>query len=212
VLFTNDPPDFTKGADQTVAANSGTHIVRHWATSIPAGPNEADQQFTFLVSADNVGLFAAQPAVTPAGTLTYTLAPNAFGTATVTLWLEDNGGTAVGGVDVSPPQTFTITVNPVADAPSVTNATTNEDTQTISGLVVSRNAVDGSEVTYFKITGITNGTLFQNDGATPISNGDFITFAQGNVGLKFTPDANFFGTGSFDVRASLSSTGAGLPE
>ena len=75
----------------------------------------------------------------------------------------------------------------MADTPSVTNATTNEDTQTTSGLVISRNAADGAEVTHFKITDITNGTLFQNDGTTPITNGDFITFAQGNAGLKFTP-------------------------
>ena len=35
-------------------------------------------------------------------------------------------------------------VTPVADTPSVTNATTSEDTQSTSGLVVSRNAADGS--------------------------------------------------------------------
>ena len=73
----------------------------------------------------------------------------------------------------------------------MTDATTNEDTQTTSGLVISRNAADGAEVTHFKITSITNGTLFQNDGTTPINNGDFITFAQGNAGLKFTPAADF---------------------
>ena len=77
-----------------------------------------------------------------------------------------------------------------------TNATTNEDTQTTSGLVISRNVADGAEVTHFKITGITNGTLFQTNGTTPIVNNDFITFAQGNAGLKFTPTANFFGSGS----------------
>src|SRR5258708_24768872 len=85
----------------------------------------------------------------------------------------------------------TITVNPVADTPSVTNATTNEDTQTTTGLVISRNAVDSTEVTHFKITSITNGSLFKNDGTTPIVNGQFITFAEGNAGLKFTPTTNF---------------------
>src|SRR6185503_4925751 len=88
--------------------------------------------------------------------------------------------------------TATITVKAVADTPGVTNATTNEDTQTTSGLVISRNAADGAEVTHFKITNIQNGTLFQNDGTTQINIGDFITFAQGNAGLKFTPSANFF--------------------
>src|SRR5205823_6523694 len=95
--------------------------------------------------------------------------------------------------------TASITVNLVADTPGVTNATTNEDVQTTSGLVVSRNAADGAEVTHFEITAITNGTLFLNDGTTPINDGDFITFAQANAGLKFTPSANIFGTGGFQV-------------
>src|SRR4029078_4523920 len=106
--------------------------------------------------------------------------------------------------------TASITVNPIADAPSVTDATTNEDTQSTGGPVVSRNAVDGSEVTHFKITNITNGTLFKNDGTTQINNGDFITFAQGNAGLRFTPTPDFFGTASFAVQSSLSNDDSGL--
>ncbi len=106
--------------------------------------------------------------------------------------------------------TASLVINPVADTPSVTNATTNEDTQTTSGLVISRNAADSTEVTHFKITGISNGTLYQNNGTTQISNGTFITFAQGNAGLKFTPTANFNGSGSFTVQASTSNGDAGL--
>ena len=117
-----------------------------------------------------------------------------------------NGDAGLGGNTVS----ATITVNPVADTPSVTNATTNEDTQTTSGLVISRNAADGAEVTHFKITGISNGTLYQNDGTTQITSGTFITFAEGNAGLKFTPTANFNGSGSFTVQASTSNGDAGL--
>src|SRR5258708_38085739 len=111
------------------------------------------------------------------------------------------------------PVNATITVNPVADTPSVTNATTNEDTQTTTGLVISRNAVDSTEVTHFKITSITNGSLFKNDGTTPIVNGQFITFAEGNAGLKFTPAANLFSpatTFSFHVQAATSNADAGL--
>src|SRR5204862_474018 len=51
---------------------------------------------------------------------------------------------------------------------------------------------------------------FQNDGTTAINDGDFITFAEGNAGLKFTPDPDFSGTGSFDVQASTSASDAGL--
>jgi hypothetical protein len=74
-------------------------------------------------------------------------------------------------------------------------------------LVISRNPVDGAEVTHFKITGITNGSLFKNNGTTPINNGDFITFAEGNAGLKFTPGIV---NGSFTVQASTSAADAGL--
>ncbi|MGI9068613.1 MAG: Calx-beta domain-containing protein, partial [Pyrinomonadaceae bacterium] len=102
---------------------------------------------------------------------------------------------------------FFLTVNPVADAPSVTNAATNANTQTTSGLVISRNPGDGAEVTHFKITGITGGALFKNNGTTAINNGNFITFAEGNAGLKFTPGTS---NGSFTVQASTSASDAGL--
>jgi len=106
--------------------------------------------------------------------------------------------------------TVSITLIAMADTPSVTNAATNEDTQSTSGLVISRNPADGEEVTHFKITGIANGTLYQNDGTTAINNGDFITFAQGNAGLKFTPAPHFIGSGSFMVQASTSAADEGL--
>ena len=93
--------------------------------------------------------------------------------------------------------TFVLTVGTVPDTPSVTNTTTNEDTQSTSGLVITRNVNDGAEVTHFKITNITGGTLFKNDGATMITNNSFITEAEGNAGLKFTPAANSIVAGSF---------------
>src|SRR5262249_46559544 len=70
--------------------------------------------------------------------------------------------------------------------------------------------VDGAGVTHFQITNIQHGTLFQNDGTTQINDGDFITFAQGNAGLKFTPASGFVGTATFQVQASVSNTAAGL--
>ena len=58
--------------------------------------------------------------------------------ATVTVQMHDNGGTANGGVDTSAPQTFTITVTAVNDAPSFTKGadqTVLEDAgaQTVDG-------------------------------------------------------------------------------
>ena len=103
-----------------------------------------------------------------------------------------------------------VTVTPLPDTPSVTNSTTAEDTQTTTGLVVTRHATDGAEVTNFRITAITGGRLFLNDGTTEITDGSFITAAQGNAGLKFTPSPNRTAPGSFDVEASSSAGLAGI--
>ena len=108
---------------------------------------------------------------------------------------------------------MTFTIDPVADTPSVTNASTTVNTQTTTGLIITINPVDSIEVTHFQITGIANGTLFQNNGTTPINNGDFITVAEGNAGLKFTPATNTANPGTtygFDVQASVSSVIGGL--
>jgi Ca2+-binding RTX toxin-like protein len=98
-------------------------VIAGWATAISSGPaNESGQTVGFEVSNNTNGLFSAQPAVSSAGVLTYTPAPNANGTATVTLRIKDSGGTAGGGVDASATQSFTIIVNAVNDAPTISVA------------------------------------------------------------------------------------------
>ena len=124
LLYINQAPGFTKGTDQSVLEDAGTVTVTGWATNISAGPaNESGQALSFVVSSDHPELFAANgaPAIDAAtGTLTYTLAADRFGTATVTVVLHDDGGTENGGIDTSDPQTFTITVGEVNDAPGFT--------------------------------------------------------------------------------------------
>src|SRR5262249_34824795 len=131
----------------------------------------------------------------------YTPAANAFGTATITVTVTDDlGATAQ--------QQFTVTVTPVADTPSATDATTVENTATTSGLVISRNPTDGGEVTHFKITNIVGGTLLS--GTTPIASGAFITFAAAQGTLVFQPTTGFNGVARFDIQASIGATNAGL--
>jgi hypothetical protein len=125
VLLINDAPTFTAGPDQTVLEDAGAQTVTGWATTVspdqyptPAA-NEAGQLLNFIVTNSNNALFAIQPAIDPAtGTLTYTPAPDTNGSAVVTVRLHDNGGTANGGVDTSPAQTFNLNVLYVNDAPS----------------------------------------------------------------------------------------------
>ncbi len=114
VTAVNQAPSFTKGGNQSVLENATAQTVNGWATSLSAGPtNESGQALNFLVSNNNNGLFSIQPVISPSGVLTYTPAANANGSATVSVQLHDDGGTANGGVDTSATQTFTITVNAV---------------------------------------------------------------------------------------------------
>ncbi len=120
----NDPPSFTAGPNQVVPAGSSAQTVTSWASNVsPGPPNESLQTLTFVVTNNNNALFSAQPAASSTGTLTYTPAANATGVATVTVVLMDNGGTLNGGVDTSPPQTFTITVSDFMVAANPTSGT-----------------------------------------------------------------------------------------
>ena len=114
----NQPPTFVPGPDQTVLEDAGPMTVSPWATGMDAGGfGDAGQTLTFLVSNNNPGLFSVQPSVALDGTLSFRSAPNANGSAVVTVVLMDDGGTANGGIDRSAPADFRITVTPVNDCP-----------------------------------------------------------------------------------------------
>ncbi|MEX2141521.1 MAG: putative Ig domain-containing protein [Pirellulales bacterium] len=163
------------------------------------GTDDATMTFTGTIAAINTALDG----------LRFSPAANFNGAATLTITTNDQGNTGGGG-----PQTatnmVTINVTPVADTPSVTQATTQEDIPTTSGLVVTPNPVDAATVTHVKITGITNGMLFLNNGTTPVNNNDFVPIADAQAGFRFTPAANFAGTVTLQIQASTSATDAGL--
>ena len=131
VLPVNDPPSFTKGADQNVDEDCGLVSVTNWATLISVGPaNESTQTLAFATTNTSTNLFLVQPAVSPAGTLTFTPAADLNGTATVRVWCVDSGGTNYGGRNTSTTQSFVIVVDPVNDAPTFAaglNQTVPED-------------------------------------------------------------------------------------
>jgi VCBS repeat-containing protein len=187
VLRVNDAPSFVAGTDQTVAEDSAAQSVTGWATAISAGPaDEASQVLSFVVTNDNAGLFSEQPAISADGTLTYTPGANANGAANVTVVLKDNGGTARGGVNISAPQSFVITLTPVNDAPVAVaqSLTVNED-KVLTGFV-SGTDVDGDALRYYKI-----GTVPLHGTASVALDGAF----------TYTPNADFVGKDSFRFRA-----------
>jgi CSLREA domain-containing protein len=196
VIPVNDAPSFTKGADQTVNEEAGAQTVS-WATNIsPGAPDEASQTLTFQLSTNNAALFSTAPAIDSSGTLTYTPAANAVGSATLFISLKDNGGVANGGVDTSASQPLTITVTPVNDAPSFTKGpdkTVNEDSGSqffapwATGLSTGPSD-ESSQTLTFQVTNNTNAALFS---AGPAIN----SFGQ----LSFTPAANANGAATITV-------------
>ena len=187
----NDEPTFTKGPDQSINEDAGPQTVNGWASTISAGPaNESAQTLVFASTNDNNALFTVQPSIDASGNLTYTPAPNAFGSAVVTVTLTDNGGTSNGGDNTSV-QTFTISVMSVNDKPvAVADApSTNEDTALTFDIVSNDTDLDGV---------IDPATVDLNP-ATPAietsvttTEGTWTVDASGK--LTFTPAANYFGS------------------
>jgi hypothetical protein len=146
-------------------------------------------------------LFAVAPSINPVtGELTYTPAANANGSATVSVYVQDDGGTANGGDDKSATVTFTVTVNPVNDAPSFTKGadqTALEDSgaQSVAGWAsaISKGAANESGQTLtFAVTENSNPSLFSVAPAINPVTGD----------LTYTPAANANGTATIKVKLS----------
>ncbi len=192
----NVAPSFTKGPDIEVNEDVSSQTRTAWAKDIFAGPaSESGQTLNFLLSNDNNTLFISQPDIDASGTLTFQPSANISGTATVTVVLKDNGGTANGGVDQSIATTFVITVNPINDAPSFTkgsNIEVNEDAlaQTHVGWAKNISAGPASEagqIVNFQISN-DNHILFVNQPAIDASGT-----------LTFQSAANASGTANLTV-------------
>ena len=112
VTGTNHQPTFTAGGDVTVLQDDPPYSAI-WATNISkGGAEDIGQTLAFHVSNNNNALFSVQPAIAADGTLSFTLKPDANGVATVSVYLEDNGGIANGGINHSFTMTFQINVTP----------------------------------------------------------------------------------------------------
>src|SRR5439155_758838 len=164
--------------------------------------DEASQTVSFVFTAnDNLGLFAAGPAIDASGTLTYTPAANANGVANLSVKITDNGGTANGGVDESAAQSFKITVTSVNDAPAGSNntVTTLEDVNYTFAVVdfgfSDPNDSPANAPAAVEITTLPGAGALKNNGVA-VTIGQFVTAADIGAGkLKLTPAANANGAG-----------------
>ncbi len=186
----NNPPSFSLSGASVTENSAAPRTVSGWALNISPGPGafESGQTVTFQVGNDHPELFAVQPAISPAGVLTFTAKPGSSGTVHVSVVAKDDGGTDRGGVDTSAAQSFTIELNvpgecPAAQAQSITIAAGGS-----KAIVLAASHAAGAA---FSIgTGPAHGTL----SGTPPS-------------VTYTPTAGYCGSDSFTFNVDL----AGCP-
>jgi hypothetical protein len=143
------------------------------------------QLLDFQVSVDHPEFFSAGPTIDAStGALNFTTALHAHGTATLTVRLHDDGGTAAGGQDTSAPQTAAIFITHVNHAPVAQDAALDAYQDIPLALTLPISDVDHDALTY-TIVGPSQGTL---SGTPPA--------------MTYTPTAGYFGPDSFTVSAS----------
>ncbi|MBE9598553.1 Ig-like domain-containing protein [Pedobacter sp. MC2016-24] len=153
----NEVPTLAAIANQTICYTRTSQSVA--LTGISAGP-ETGQTTSLSVSSSNAGLFDALTVSGSgaAGTLNYQVKSGASGTATVTVTVKDNGGTANGGVD-SYSRTFVITVN----ALPALSINSDKGTQISKGEIVFLNATGAASYAWSSdnsvIGGLSSATL-----------------------------------------------------
>ena len=139
------------------------------------------------------------------GLLKFTPAANANGSgyASFTFQVQDNGGTANGGVDLDPTaNTITVNVTAVNDAPETAAGSGSGNQNTTITVPLSGSDVDGT-VASFKIASLpVNGTLYADAALTDTLLVGESVIATGNAAIVyFKPNVNYSGPDSFTYAA-----------
>ncbi|MEQ8786202.1 MAG: Ig-like domain-containing protein [Pirellulaceae bacterium] len=141
------------------------------------------QNLTVTAASDNTGLIP-NPTVTynpndPTGSIAFTPVGDQSGTATITVTVMDDGGTADTGVDTFS-QTFVVTVNAINDAPTlntINDLTINEDAleQTIN---LQNITAGGGETQNLMVTAVSDNMALIDPmvSYTPNQNSGTLTF------------------------------------
>ncbi len=159
----NQAPSLTLSNSGNFSGTEDTNVVNAAVvSSVNFGTGDVGQavdHYTVTVVSESASivtggasaeLFAVAPTINNAGQLSYTLNPNVNGTATLSVTVTDNGGTANGGHNTSAAQTLNVSVASVNDAPVLAIAGTHTGPVNGSNQVVfstgNGNAISVSDV------------------------------------------------------------------
>jgi gliding motility-associated-like protein len=143
----NEAPTLNVISNQTLCYTSAGQVIA--LSGISAGP-ESGQSTMLTVSSNNPGLFQSLTVV--GSEIRYTAALNQIGVASVTVKVQDNGGTANGGVDEFS-RTFTIRVNALPDVTIISSLGTSIS----KGATTLLSATGGTSYQWSNASGIISG-------------------------------------------------------
>lgn len=168
----NDPPSLNAIGNITINENAGAQVIN--LVAISAGPNE-NQPLTVTATSSDPNLIP-NPAVNYAspndyGTLTFTPATNAFGSATITVTVDD-------GQDFQNvfSRSFTVVVNPVNQPPTLAP---------LADVTFDRNAGEVAVA----LSGISSGAANENQTLA-------VTAFSSNPSVVLNPTVNYASPGS----------------
>ena len=219
VVPVNQAPTLNSLGDLVINEDAGTQTVNLGGISAGAGETQA---LTVTASSSDTTLIPnptvtySSPAAT--GSVSFASVANRSGSATITVTVKDNGGTADGGVDTFS-RTFNVTVTAVNDAPvnTVPGAQATIQHAPVVFSAANSNAVSvadidaGTDPVRVTLTA-TNGTVTLGSTAgLTFSSGDgtddFAVAFSGTIpainaalnGLSFMPARNFYGAATLEM-------------
>ncbi len=192
-LPTNTPPTLNALGNLAINEDAGAQSVN--LSGISSGSASENQTLTVTATSSNTGLVPNPTVIytspNTTGSLSFTPVANAFGTATITVTVNDGGAN-----NNTITQTFTVTVNPVNDPPTLnalSNISVNENAgaQTVNLAGISSGAANESQT-------LTVTASSSNTGVVP---NPMVTYTSPNTtgSLSFTPVANVSGTATITV-------------
>jgi hypothetical protein len=189
----NQAPTLNTLANTTINENAGLQTVN--LSGIGSGAANESQTITVTTSSSNTGVIP-NPTVTytspsATGSISFTPVANAYGSATITVTVND-GGTSNNVIS----RTFTVTVNPVNQVPTLNtladvNLNENAGQQTVNLSGISSGAANESQT-------LTVTASSSNTGVIP---NPTVTYASPNAtgSIRFTPVANAYGSATITV-------------
>ena len=222
ITAVNDEPSFTlPGNNLTVSQNAGATTESAFATGMSHNDGNT-QNLYFYVSNNNNDIFSAQPDIDEtSGNLTFAPVSGAFGKATVSVFLKDDGGTSPGD-DTSPTQTFDIFVTPDNIKINEVNAasTTSEFVEIYDGgsgstdlsdlMLIFYSGSDASDGVYGEedLSGSTDADGFYVVGETGVTNldqdwGEFVVQDGTDAVVLYVGSASDFTSGDAPITDGL---------